>query len=191
MAEQNPEHPPEQTSQQSAAEPAAPGPGVGSGLLVEPETGAFPGAGAHSWDDAGFETRAIHAGQDPDPRTGAVVVDTREDLLDTTDDVERSSLDPYATYRSAYRQRRRAEIENRTGPVTPSCFGTGLGVGAGTGVHLDLPGPGNYLAGVPCMPEQLAKRVAISIPEVPELRKRLKAVERRLGIDDEPKRAAG
>jgi phospholipid-binding lipoprotein MlaA len=64
-------------------------------------------------------------------RTGATVVDTREDLLDTTADVERSSLDPYATYRSAYRQRRRAEIENRTGGGVPSGFGTGLGVGAG------------------------------------------------------------
>ncbi len=64
-------------------------------------------------------------------RTGATVVDTREDLLDTTDDVERSSLDPYATYRSAYRQRRRAEIENRTGGGAPSGFGTGFGVGPG------------------------------------------------------------
>lgn len=63
-------------------------------------------------------------------RTGATVVDTREDLLDTTDDVERTSLDPYATYRSAYRQRRRAEIENRAAGGTPSGFGTGLGVGA-------------------------------------------------------------
>lgn len=27
----------------------------------------------HTWDDAGFATRAIHAGQDPDPTTGAVV----------------------------------------------------------------------------------------------------------------------
>jgi cystathionine gamma-synthase len=26
------------------------------------------------WDDAGFSTRAIHAGQDPDPQTGAVIV---------------------------------------------------------------------------------------------------------------------
>ncbi|MFZ8980570.1 MAG: cystathionine gamma-synthase [Candidatus Nanopelagicales bacterium] len=26
-----------------------------------------------SWDEAGFETRAIHAGQEPDPQTGAVV----------------------------------------------------------------------------------------------------------------------
>lgn len=64
-------------------------------------------------------------------RTGATVVDTREDLLDTTDAVERSSLDTYATYRSAYRQRRRADIENRTGGGAPSGFGTGFGVGPG------------------------------------------------------------
>ena len=62
-------------------------------------------------------------------RAGATVVDTREDLLDATDDVERSSLDLYSTYRSAYRQRRRAQIENRTGGDVPSGFGTGLGVG--------------------------------------------------------------
>ena len=29
---------------------------------------------SEQWDDAGFATRAIHAGQDPDPRTGAVIV---------------------------------------------------------------------------------------------------------------------
>ncbi|MEO6957705.1 MAG: PLP-dependent transferase, partial [Antricoccus sp.] len=27
-----------------------------------------------SWNDSGFETKAIHAGQDPEQRTGAVVV---------------------------------------------------------------------------------------------------------------------
>ena len=70
-------------------------------------------------------------------RTGATVVDTREDLLETTDDLERSSLDPYSTYRSAYRQRRRAQIENRTGSDLPSGFGTGFGVAPG-----EPPGPG-------------------------------------------------
>jgi cystathionine gamma-synthase len=29
---------------------------------------------AHDWTTAGFATRAIHAGQDPDPQTGAVIV---------------------------------------------------------------------------------------------------------------------
>jgi phospholipid-binding lipoprotein MlaA len=64
-------------------------------------------------------------------RTGATVVDTREELLDPLDAVERTSLDSYATLRSAYRQRRRAEIDNRTGGGTPSGFGTGFGVGPG------------------------------------------------------------
>jgi phospholipid-binding lipoprotein MlaA len=73
-------------------------------------------------------------------RAGATVVDTREDLLDTLDAVERSSLDPYATLRSGYRQRRRAEIENRldrpspgTSPAAspaaaPAALGTGFGI---------------------------------------------------------------
>jgi phospholipid-binding lipoprotein MlaA len=64
-------------------------------------------------------------------RAGATVVDTREGLLETLDDVNRTSLDPYATLRSAYRQRRRAEIGNRTGASTPAGFGTGFGVGSG------------------------------------------------------------
>ncbi len=56
-------------------------------------------------------------------RVGATAVDTREGLIETLDDVQRTSLDPYATLRSGYRQRRAAEIGNRLdrrpGPVTP------------------------------------------------------------------------
>ena len=65
-------------------------------------------------------------------RTGLTTVDTREGLLDAVDDVRRTSLDPYATFRSAYRQRRRVEIENRGGPpVAPAApGGTGFGSGA-------------------------------------------------------------
>lgn len=37
----------------------------------------------------------------------------RERLLDPIDDINSSSLDPYATYRSIYKQRREAEIKNR------------------------------------------------------------------------------
>ena len=59
-------------------------------------------------------------------RAGVTVVDTREGLIETLDDVNRTSLDSYATLRSAYRQRRRAEIGNRTG--SPAGFGTGFGV---------------------------------------------------------------
>ncbi|MCO6419424.1 VacJ family lipoprotein [Siccirubricoccus sp. KC 17139] len=64
-------------------------------------------------------------------RGGMTVVDTRESLLDVLDDVQRSSLDPYATLRSAYRQRRAAEIRN-SGEAAPAAAGsTGFGIGTG------------------------------------------------------------
>lgn len=44
-------------------------------------------------------------------RGGIGALDTREQLLDPVDQVKRDSLDPYATFRSVYRQRRTAEIE--------------------------------------------------------------------------------
>lgn len=46
-------------------------------------------------------------------RFGLNVLTTREGLIEVIDDVRRTSLDPYATFRSAYRQRRAAEIDNR------------------------------------------------------------------------------
>ncbi|MCU0886413.1 MAG: VacJ family lipoprotein [Rubritepida sp.] len=65
-------------------------------------------------------------------RTGMTVVDGREGVIDVLDDVNRTSLDPYSTIRSAYRQRRAAEISN-TGFEAPEAA-TGLGFGVGTGV---------------------------------------------------------
>jgi phospholipid-binding lipoprotein MlaA len=59
-------------------------------------------------------------------RTGMGLVDTREALIDPVDEMRRSSLDPYATYRSAYRQRRQADIENRLGPTVTSSTGAFL-----------------------------------------------------------------
>ena len=41
--------------------------------------------------------------------TGAV--DTRSRLLDATDSIDRTALDPYATYRSLYQQHRESQIE--------------------------------------------------------------------------------
>lgn len=52
------------------------------------------------------------------PRTGLEVLDLRENLIETIDQVNRTSLDPYATFRSAFRQRRQAEIENRVQPFS-------------------------------------------------------------------------
>ncbi|MDO9707391.1 MlaA family lipoprotein [Paracraurococcus lichenis] len=71
-------------------------------------------------------------------RAGATVVDTRESLIDTLDAVERESLDPYAVLRSAYRQRRNAEIRNSNDRVAPSAAG-GTGFGVGTGVAPQAP----------------------------------------------------
>lgn len=45
-------------------------------------------------------------------RTGANALDKRSDLLDTLDDLERTSLDYYAAIRSLYRQRRNDLISN-------------------------------------------------------------------------------
>lgn len=76
-------------------------------------------------------------------RAGATVVDTRESLIEVLDDVNRSSLDPYATLRSGYRQRRNAEIGNRVGQAAPSAAGgTGFPVGTGLG-----PSPSGELTG--------------------------------------------
>jgi phospholipid-binding lipoprotein MlaA len=66
---------------------------------------------------------------------GLTVVDTREALLEPIDQVRATSLDPYSTLRSAYRQRRAFEIRNQESPggnvVGPSGV-TGFGQGVMT-----------------------------------------------------------
>lgn len=42
---------------------------------------------------------------------GVGAVDSRERLIETVDDVKRNALDPYATFRSVYRQNRQSTIE--------------------------------------------------------------------------------
>ncbi|WP_159999994.1 VacJ family lipoprotein [Roseomonas sp. 18066] len=65
-------------------------------------------------------------------QTGLTIVDTREGLLDAIDAVNETSLDPYATLRSAYRQRRAQEIRNGGDrPAPANATGTGFGAGAG------------------------------------------------------------
>ncbi|MFC7474570.1 VacJ family lipoprotein [Dankookia sp. GCM10030260] len=65
-------------------------------------------------------------------RAGLTVVDARESLIEVLDIVNKESLDPYATLRSAYRQRRNAEIRNANDATAPSAA-TGTGFGTGTG----------------------------------------------------------
>ena len=39
------------------------------------------------------------------------MVDTRERLIDPIDQVKKTALDPYATFRSLYRQNRASQVE--------------------------------------------------------------------------------
>ena len=52
-------------------------------------------------------------------RSGMSAVDSRERAIETLDDIERSSIDFYATIRSLYLQRRAAEIRNGEAPAFP------------------------------------------------------------------------
>jgi phospholipid-binding lipoprotein MlaA len=72
-------------------------------------------------------------------RAGMTVVDTRESLIEVIDIVNNESLDSYATLRSAYRQRRNAEIRNSNDSTAPSAAGA-TGYGVGTGVRPPPPG---------------------------------------------------
>jgi phospholipid-binding lipoprotein MlaA len=91
--------------------------GFGLGIAADPLT----------WVGQGVAVDALTG-----TRAGTTVVDTRESLIDALDAVDRESLDPYATLRSAYRQRRNAEIRNSVDRAAPSAAGpTGFGVGTG------------------------------------------------------------
>ena len=56
---------------------------------------------------------------------GVGAVDARERLIDPIDDVKRTALDPYATFRSAYRQNRQSTIDatrGDNGATVPAWF---------------------------------------------------------------------
>ncbi|MFC2998505.1 MlaA family lipoprotein [Falsiroseomonas tokyonensis] len=62
-------------------------------------------------------------------RTTTTALDAREGLIEPLDQVRATSLDPYATIRSAYRQRRLVEIRNApTGAAATSDSGLGSGI---------------------------------------------------------------
>lgn len=89
--------------------------GAGLGILVDPLT----------WVGGNEPITVLVNG-----RTVVGALDTRESLIETLDAVRSGSLDPYATIRSGYRQRRDAEIRNvDTAPT--AARGTGYGVGTG------------------------------------------------------------
>ena len=45
-------------------------------------------------------------------RTGLSILDTRTNVLDEVDSIKKTALDPYATFRSLYRQNRQSTIDN-------------------------------------------------------------------------------
>lgn len=65
------------------------------------------------WFGQGATVEALNRAQ-----TGTNIVDTRVGLLATLDEINRTSLDPYATIRSAFFQRRAAAIRNEDGPLS-------------------------------------------------------------------------
>ena len=58
-------------------------------------------------------------------RTITSAIDTRANVLPTTDEIYRTSIDPYATIRSAYLQRRVALVENKAGRLNGGSTTTG------------------------------------------------------------------
>jgi phospholipid-binding lipoprotein MlaA len=91
--------------------------GFGVGIVADP----------FFWFGQGLAVQALDYS-----RAGATAVDTREGLIETLDEVQRTSLDPYATLRSGYRQNRAAQIGNRLDRRgSPAAMGTGFGSGTG------------------------------------------------------------
>ncbi len=71
-----------------------------SGFGVDTATDPF------TWVGSGVAVQALGYG-----RYGLSAVDARERVLDATDQIDKTALDPYATYRSLYRQHRQSEID--------------------------------------------------------------------------------
>lgn len=87
------------------------------------DVGGFVGdlaADPFNWVGQGATVTALLWG-----RVAIAAIDTRERLLDTIDSIKKTALDPYATFRSLYRQRRAAQIEevrNDTRATIPVWF---------------------------------------------------------------------
>jgi cystathionine gamma-synthase len=89
-----------------------------------------------------FETRAIHAGQEPDPATGAVSVPIYQTSLFVQDDVERDRGWFYSRTANPTRSALEQCIASLEGAGHGFCFGSGL---AGEDAVLRLLRPGDHL----------------------------------------------
>jgi len=80
-------------------------------------------------------------------RMGLSALDARSRFLDDVDNIKKTALDPYATFRSLYRQRRNAEIEAARADHRGTVIGSGAtesagrgGVNRGLGASSDMEG---------------------------------------------------
>ncbi|HZQ78991.1 MAG TPA: cystathionine gamma-synthase [Acidimicrobiia bacterium] len=93
-------------------------------------------------DELAFETRAIHAGQEPDPATGAVSVPIYQTSLFVQDDVERDRGWFYSRTGNPTRAALEACIASLEGAAAGFCFGSGV---AAEDAVLRLLRPGDHL----------------------------------------------
>src|SRR5437868_784280 len=89
-----------------------------------------------------FETRAIHAGQEPDPATGAVAVPIYQTSLFVQDDVERDRGWFYSRTGNPTRSALERCIASMEGAAHGFCFGSGV---AAEDAVLRLLRPGDHL----------------------------------------------
>jgi len=74
--------------------------GFGADIVLDPFTWIGTGPNRTGWTAFKWSRQGMNA------------VDSRERVLDAVDQIKKTALDPYATFRSLYRQHRRAQIED-------------------------------------------------------------------------------
>jgi phospholipid-binding lipoprotein MlaA len=87
--------------------------GFGADIVLDPFTWVGTGPNKPGWSAFKWSRQALNA------------VDQRERVLDAVDQIKKTALDPYATFRSLYRQHRHAQIEtlrNDNRETTPAWF---------------------------------------------------------------------
>jgi UDP-3-O-[3-hydroxymyristoyl] glucosamine N-acyltransferase len=79
----------------------------------------------------------------------------------------------------------RVMMGGQAGAAGHFTIGDGAQIGAQAGMHRDIP-PGAVYSGYPAMEARLWRRVTMSMPRLPEVFRRLRRVERALGLASEP-----
>ena len=74
--------------------------GFGADIALDPFTWVGTGPNLPGWSAFKYSRQGVNA------------LDARERVLDSLDQIKKTALDPYATFRSLYRQHRRAQIED-------------------------------------------------------------------------------